>query len=185
MYASRRFNEILIKAGDEAKRFRDEYTGVEHIYLALLSERGTPSANIFARHGINRDKFLAALNKVRSSQRVTSQNPEDTYEALAKYGTDLVDLARRGKMDPVIGRDQEIRRVINILCRKTKNNPVLIGEPGVGKTAVVEGLAQRIWKGDVPETLKNKTIFSLDMGALIAGAKYRANSRSAKLCLTR
>ncbi|HHW48146.1 MAG TPA: ATP-dependent chaperone ClpB [Clostridiaceae bacterium] len=173
MYAARRFNEILLNAGDEANKFRDEYIGVEHIYLALLRERGTPSEKLFKRHNINRERFLSALSKVRSNQRITSKNPEETYEALKRFGRDLVQLAKAGKLDPVIGRDAEIRRVIRILSRRTKNNPVLIGEPGVGKTAVVEGLAQRILKGDVPEGLKDKTIFALDMGALIAGAKYR------------
>jgi len=173
LYVTRRFSELLVKASDGTKRFGDAYAGVEHIYLALLGERNTPSAKLLSKHGIDTEKFLAALNHVRKNQRVTSQNPENTYDALKKYGTDLVEAARNGKLDPVIGRDQEIRRVTTILCRKTKNNPALIGEPGVGKTAVVEGLAQRIWKGDVPETLKDKTIFALDMGALIAGAKYR------------
>ena len=146
---------------------------VEHLYLALVDEHNTPSSRIFRQYGIDREKFLQALTKVRGSQRVTSQNPEEGYEALKKYGRDLVEMAREGKLDPVIGRDAEIRHTIQILSRKTKNNPVLIGEPGVGKTAVVEGLAQRILKGDVPEGLKDKTIFALDMGALIAGAKYR------------
>jgi ATP-dependent Clp protease ATP-binding subunit ClpB len=173
LYATRRFNEVLIHAGDEAKKFKDEYIGVEHIYMAMLRERNTPSEAIFLRYNINRERFLAALSKVRSNQRITSKNPEDTYDALKRFGRDLVDLARNGKLDPVIGRDAEIRRVIRILSRRTKNNPVLIGEPGVGKTAVVEGLAQRILRGDVPEGLKGKTIFALDMGALIAGAKYR------------
>lgn len=173
MYATRRFNEILIHAEDEAERFKDEYTSVEHIYMALLKEKNTPSQVVFRRYGITLEKFMAALSKVRSNQRITSKNPEETYDALKRFGRDLVELAKSGKLDPVIGRDAEIRRAIRILSRRTKNNPVLIGEPGVGKTAVVEGLAQRILKGDVPEGLKDKTIFALDMGALIAGAKYR------------
>ncbi|MDR0929431.1 MAG: ATP-dependent chaperone ClpB [Oscillospiraceae bacterium] len=173
LYASRRFTELLTRAVDETAQFSDEYAGVEHLYLALLEERNTPSAKLFRQYGITREKFLVALSQVRAKQRVTSQNPEETYEALKRFGTDLVELARGGKLDPIIGRDAEIRRVINILCRKTKNNPVLIGEPGVGKTAVAEGLAQRIVKGDVPDNLRDKTIFSLDMGSLVAGAKYR------------
>lgn len=172
-YVSRRFEEIFVKAGEEAKKFKDEYISVEHIYLALIDESNTLSSKILKKYGITREKFLKELSAVRSSQRITSQNPEETYEALKRFGRDLVEEARKGKLDPVIGRDNEIRRIIRILSRRTKNNPVLIGEPGVGKTAAVEGLAQRIMKGDVPEGLKNKTIFSLDMGALIAGAKYR------------
>ena len=173
VYASRRFNEILIHAQDEAKRFKDEYTGAEHIFIALLKERNTPSQTVFKRYSITVENFMEALGKVRSNQRITSQNPEETYDSLKRFGRDLVELARQGKIDPVIGRDAEIRRAIRILSRRTKNNPVLIGEPGVGKTAVVEGLAQRILQGDVPEGLKGKTIFALDIGALIAGAKYR------------
>ena len=166
-------NKALVNAEDEAKAMGDEYVSVEHLFLALLKYPSPSMKKIWSEFGITRERFLQALSTVRGNQRVVSDNPEATYDTLNKYGEDLVEKARSQKLDPVIGRDSEIRNVIRILSRKTKNNPVLIGEPGVGKTAVVEGLAQRIVRGDVPEGLKEKTIFSLDMGALVAGAKYR------------
>ena len=173
VYIGNDLNQVLVSAEDEAKAMGDEYISVEHLFLALIRHPNKAVKELFKEFGITRERFLQALSTVRGNQRVTSDNPEATYDTLKKYGQELVEKARQQKLDPVIGRDTEIRNVIRILSRKTKNNPVLIGEPGVGKTAVVEGLAQRIVRGDVPEGLKNKKIFSLDMGALVAGAKYR------------
>ena len=173
VYIGKDLNRVLVSAEDEAKAMGDEYVSVEHLFLSLLRYPNAGIRDLFRNYGITRDRFLQALSTVRGNQRVTSDNPEVTYDTLNKYGEDLVEKARNQKLDPVIGRDTEIRNVIRILSRKTKNNPVLIGEPGVGKTAAVEGLAQRIVRGDVPDTLKDKTIFALDMGALVAGAKYR------------
>ena len=172
-YIGQYLNKALVNAEDEAKAMGDEYVSVEHLFLAMLKTPSPSMKKLFQEYGITRERFLQALSTVRGNQRVTTDNPEATYDTLEKYGQDIVEKARNQKMDPVIGRDTEIRNVVRILSRKTKNNPVLIGEPGVGKTAVVEGLAQRIANGDVPESLKDKTIFSLDMGALVAGAKYR------------
>ena len=173
VYIGQYLNKVLVSAEDEAKAMGDEYVSVEHLFLSLLRYPNQGMKEIFKEYGITRERFLQALSTVRGNQRVTSDNPEATYDTLNKYGQDLVEKARNQKLDPVIGRDSEIRNVIRILSRKTKNNQVLIGEPGVGKTAAVEGLAQRIVRGDVPEGLKNKKIFALDMGALVAGAKYR------------
>ncbi|MBQ4529380.1 MAG: AAA family ATPase, partial [Lachnospiraceae bacterium] len=173
LYIGQKLNQVLISAEDEAKQMGDEYVSVEHLFLSLVKYPNPGIKEIFKEYGITRERFLQALSTVRGNQRVTSDNPEATYDTLNKYGQDLVERARQQKMDPVIGRDTEIRNVIRILSRKTKNNPVLIGEPGVGKTAVAEGIAQRIVHGDVPEGLKDKKIFSLDMGSLIAGAKYQ------------
>ena len=164
---------VLRAAAREAKAMKDDFISVEHLFLGLLDEQDQTTSELFRAFNLKKDAFLQQLTAVRGNQRVTTDNPEDTYNALQKYGQDLVELARKQKLDPVIGRDQEIRNVIRILSRKTKINPCLIGEPGVGKTAIAEGLAQRIVRGDVPENLKNRTVFSLDMGALVAGAKYR------------
>ena len=174
IYVTQRMNETMLAALDLARKMQDEYVSVEHVLLSILDKPGTgPSAVVLRQFGLTKDKVLSVLAEVRGNQRVTSDNPEETYDALNKYGRDLVEDARKGKLDPVIGRDSEIRRCIRILSRRTKNNPVMIGEAGVGKTAIVEGLAQRILNKDVPEGLKDKTVFALDMGALIAGAKYR------------
>ena len=173
LYQSQDYAKVLLNSEEEAKRFNDEYIGVEHIYISLLKLKGIKSEEIFNRYNINLQRFLEALKEIRGSQNITSDNPEATYEALKRFGRDLNEEARKGKIDPVIGRDEEIRNAIRILSRRTKNNPVLIGEPGVGKTAIVEGLAQRIINKDVPEGLQGKIVYELDMGALIAGAKYR------------
>ena len=172
-YISQGVDEVFRQAERLAAGMKDEYVSVEHLLLALIEAAQGPVKELLGTYRITKEDCLQALQTIRGNQRVTSDSPEDTYEALEKYGTDLVRRAREQKMDPVIGRDEEIRNVIRILSRKTKNNPVLIGEPGVGKTAIAEGLAQRIVRGDVPKNLQDKTIFSLDMGALIAGAKYR------------
>src|ERR1700678_3279089 len=172
VYVTNRITKLLSQAEDEAKRLKDDYVSVEHVLLAATEDSGV-TGKLFREFGITRERLMRALQEVRGSQRVTTQNPEATYEALEKYGRDLTQFASQGKLDPVIGRDEEIRRVIQVLSRRTKNNPVLIGEPGVGKTAIVEGLAQRIIRGDVPEGLKDKRVVALDLGAMLAGAKYR------------
>lgn len=173
LYATRRFEDVFVKAESVVKKFKDSYISVEHVMLGIMEVRSSDVEGILKKFNITRDAFLSVLSQVRGNQRVDTQDPEGTYEALVKYGRNLVEEAKKHKLDPVIGRDEEIRRVVRILSRRTKNNPVLIGEPGVGKTAIIEGLAERIVRGDVPEGLKNKIIFSLDMGALIAGAKFR------------
>mgnify|MGYP000053731178 FL=1 len=173
VYISQDVNQALLAAEDEAAHMKDEYVSVEHLLIGLIERANPQMKRLFEQFGIEKDKVMAALQTVRGNVRVTTDSPEATYEALKKYGQDLTELARKQKLDPVIGRDNEIRNVIRILSRKSKNNPVLIGEPGVGKTAIAEGLAQRIVQGDVPSSLKDRQLFSLDMGALIAGAKYK------------
>src|SRR5471030_1308554 len=173
MYLSQPMNQVLERAFDEATRFKDEFVSTEHLLLSIAEERSDPAGQLLHRAGATHDAILKALVSVRGNQRVTDQNPETKYQALERYAHDLTESARQGKLDPVIGRDDEIRRVMQVLSRRTKNNPVLIGEPGVGKAAIVEGLAQRIFRGDVPEGLKNKCVIVLDMGALVAGAKFR------------
>ncbi|MDH3360311.1 MAG: AAA family ATPase, partial [Desulfobulbaceae bacterium] len=173
VYMSLKLKNVLDHAFKLAGEMRDEYVSQEHLFLALLDAKDSSVAGMLKQQGVTKEAFLAALVEVRGGQRVTDPNPEEKYQALEKYARNLTDVAKQGKLDPVIGRDDEVRRVIQVLSRRTKNNPVLIGEPGVGKTAIAEGLAQRIVNGDIPETLCNKQVFSLDMGALVAGAKYR------------
>ena len=172
-YVSQRLNQVLDASEKEAARFQDDYTSTEHLLIAIVDQDKGAAGRILKGQGITRDRIYQVLTAIRGGQRVTDPNPEGKYQALEKYGRDLTEIARRGKLDPVIGRDDEIRRVIQVLSRRTKNNPVLIGDPGVGKTAITEGLAQRIVRGDVPEGLKSKRIVALDLGALVAGAKYR------------
>ena len=173
VYMSNDLNQVLLHGEDEMKAMKDEYVSVEHLFLAMIKHPNKAVKELFRAYGITRDRFLQVLSQIRGGQKVTSDNPEETYDSLEKYGYDLVKRAREQKLDPVIGRDSEIRNVVRILSRKTKNNPVLIGEPGVGKTAIAEGLALRIVAGDVPDSLKDRKIFSLDLGSLVAGAKYR------------
>lgn len=175
-YVTQRLARILLRAKESARDLKDDYVSVEHLFLAMVDERGA-AGSLLRERGLNRERVLVALKKIRGHQRVTGPNPEVTYQALERYGRDLTQLAAQDKLDPVIGRDEEIRRVIQVLSRRTKNNPVLIGDPGVGKTAIVEGLALRVIRGDVPDGLKNKRIVVLDMGALIAGAKFRGGVR--------
>ena len=170
---SRELNEVLDTAEAEARELKDEYVSTEHLLLGLAGKKASSTRELLAAQGATRESILQALEQVRSSHRVTDQTPEDKYQALQRFSTDLTERARRGKLDPVIGRDEEIRRVVQVLSRRTKNNPVLIGEPGVGKTAIVEGLAQRVVSGDIPEGLRDKSVISLDISAMLAGAKYR------------
>lgn len=179
LYITSDLDKAFTAAEEEANRMNDDFISVEHLFLGLLDKGAGKVKELFSDYKVAKNAFLTALQKVRGNTRVTSDSPEDTYDVLKKYGQDLVELARKNKLDPVIGRDSEIRNVIRILSRKTKNNPVLIGEPGVGKTAIAEGLALRIVRGDVPNSLKDRQLFSLDMGALVAGAKYRASLRNA------
>ncbi|MDY6951282.1 MAG: Clp protease N-terminal domain-containing protein, partial [Thermodesulfobacteriota bacterium] len=173
VYISPVTKKVLDAAFEEAAKLKDEYVSIEHILVAMTDQKETDATRILTGGGVTRESILKVLVEIRGTQRITDPNPEEKYQALQKFGRDLTDLARLGKIDPVIGRDEEIRRVVQVLSRRTKNNPVLIGEPGVGKTAIVEGLAQRIVNGDVPETLKNRRLVALDMGTLVAGAKYR------------